>query len=280
MSSSCAAFGCVTMPWQPTLTPAAHLAHASSPSYPPSSRLSGHFTSHPVSDCRSHIHSHHNLDSVAGYGADGCQRNGVERRWDNWHKGWPERANCSKESAMVRLLDQLSAFRLLTFSCCCLLSVSINQPDKADAPLIPDASGYSISLEFNSLSHSPTTSRGIPATTIPFSQKHPRGPKTTRGFDLACACTGPARLGYCTNCTCDAEHSVPCFTSLSPFLTTNRSTPSLLTSWARLRRSLEPRCLRMSTSRDAFLGRTPTTPLAAALDMSQHASSALLPRLT
>ena len=44
----------------------------------------------PVNDSQSHLHSHHSLVSVA---EDGCQRDGVKRRWDDWHRGWPERAN-------------------------------------------------------------------------------------------------------------------------------------------------------------------------------------------
>ena len=103
------------------------------------------------------------MDSVAGDGAEGCQHDGVERRWDAWHKGWPKRANCSKEdSAVVRLLDQLSADRLPTFSRRCLPSVGIDQLDKADALPIPDV--YSITLEFNSLSHLPMVSRDIPSS--------------------------------------------------------------------------------------------------------------------
>ena len=38
----------------------------------------------PVTDSQLHLHSHLSLDSAAD-GDDGCQRDGVERRWDNWH---------------------------------------------------------------------------------------------------------------------------------------------------------------------------------------------------
>src|SRR6266576_405571 len=76
MPRSCTVSGSVTMPWQPTVTPAAPLAHASSPSsYPPSclviSRptLLGVFAQMrgvgiPASYSQSHLHSHHSLDSV------------------------------------------------------------------------------------------------------------------------------------------------------------------------------------------------------------------------
>jgi hypothetical protein len=37
----------------------------------------------PVTGSQFHLHSHFSLDSAAD-GDDGCQRDGVERRWDNW----------------------------------------------------------------------------------------------------------------------------------------------------------------------------------------------------
>ena len=90
---------------------------------------------------QSHLHNRHSLDSVVV--GDGCQCNGVERRWDDWHKGWPERANCSNGSVMVRLPDQHDSFGFQTSSCHCL-SVRIDQLDnlEADAPLNPCAYIY------------------------------------------------------------------------------------------------------------------------------------------
>ena len=80
------------------VTPAALLAPTSSPSsYPPStsSTLPG------IS--QSHLHGHHSLDSVAEIvvaAASATMPNVVR---DDWHRGRPERAIYSKESAMVRL---------------------------------------------------------------------------------------------------------------------------------------------------------------------------------
>ncbi|KAI0272213.1 hypothetical protein BGY98DRAFT_1099870 [Russula aff. rugulosa BPL654] len=67
--------GSITIPWQPTVAPAAPLAHVSSPpSYPPSSSWSPHVhllrsaqmhgVGVPASDSQSHLHSH-SSDSVA-----------------------------------------------------------------------------------------------------------------------------------------------------------------------------------------------------------------------
>jgi hypothetical protein len=82
---------------------------------------------------------------------------------------------------MVRPPDLRSADRLPTFSRHCLLSVSIDQLDKA-----PRSSRRRIYISFpcNASSHSPTASRGIPSPL-----QHPRGSKTTRKFNRAC--TGP-----------------------------------------------------------------------------------------
>ena len=48
---------------------------------------------------------------------------------------------------MVRLPNRCSADKLPTFSCHCLLSVSIDQLDKADAPLIPEAYIYLLGVQ-------------------------------------------------------------------------------------------------------------------------------------
>ena len=48
---------------------------------------------------------------------------------------------------MVRLPNQRSADKFTTFSCDCLLSVSIDQLDKTDAPLIPDAYIYLLGVQ-------------------------------------------------------------------------------------------------------------------------------------
>jgi len=77
---------------------------------------------------------------------------------------------------MVRLSDHSSANRLPIFLLCLLLlSVSIDQVDKADAQLLSRRRTY-ISLAFNASSHSPTTLRDMPSlfTTPSRSKNHPR----------------------------------------------------------------------------------------------------------
>ena len=121
----------------------------------------------PASYSESHLHSHYSLDSGAensGDCGDVCQHGGVERRWDDWHRGRPERE-------MVRLPDQRSADRPPTFSC--LLSVCIYQLDMAEAPLISDVS-WSAILTLQ-------RPRGVYLPPL----QHPRVQKTTRGFNRA-----------------------------------------------------------------------------------------------
>jgi hypothetical protein len=80
------------------MTPAALLTPTSSPSsYPPStsSTLPG------ISQL--HLHGHHRLDSVAEIVATATSATMLNVVRDDWHRGRPERANYSKESAMVRL---------------------------------------------------------------------------------------------------------------------------------------------------------------------------------
>ena len=87
------------------------------------------------------------LGQRRGDGGDGCQRDGVDHCRDDWHRGWPERTNCGNESAMVRLPNQRSADRFTTFSSDCLLSVSIDQLDKTDALLSPEAYIYLLGVQ-------------------------------------------------------------------------------------------------------------------------------------
>jgi hypothetical protein len=91
----------------------------------------------PVSDSQSHLHSHHSLDSVAEMVATANSAT-----MSNFLGMIDTEAGLSVQttgkSAMVRLPDQRSADRRLTFSRHCL-SVSIDPLDKVDAPLIPEA---------------------------------------------------------------------------------------------------------------------------------------------
>jgi hypothetical protein len=80
---------------------------------------------------------------------------------------------------MVRLPHRRSADKLPTVSRYCLLSVSINQLDKADAPLIPTY------ISFRAMPRL-TTSRGIPS-----SLQHHRGPKPPAGLNEPEHALGP-----------------------------------------------------------------------------------------
>jgi hypothetical protein len=126
---------------------------------------------------------------------------------------------------MVRLPDQRSADRLPTFSCHCpllLATVSSRQGRCAAHPRGMHISPW----------------RAVPLITfrrprgvyLPYLQ-HPHGPKATRGFNRARACTGPTRPyyafrnraspGWAMNCTRDAERGLaraPCSPLLPPSL--------------------------------------------------------------
>ena len=81
---------------------------------------------------------------------------------------------------MVHLPNQCSADKFTTFSCDCLLSVSIDQLDKTDAPLIPEAYIYLLGMQcLVSLSD------GLAGYTFPLYntltvQKPPAGSKSVR----------------------------------------------------------------------------------------------------
>jgi hypothetical protein len=149
------------MPWQPTVTPAAPLAHASSPSHI-RPRAPRHHTSRPAQHlcadtCSGRICERLSiipscppqLGQRRGDGDNGCQRDGVKRHWDDQHNGWPERASWSNESSIVRLPDQRPSDSLSIFSRRCILSVSIDRLDnsRADTPLIPKAYTYLLGVQ-------------------------------------------------------------------------------------------------------------------------------------
>ena len=117
-------------------------------------------------------------------GGDGCQRDGVERRWDDWKKAFPELANCSNEKCNGAS-PRLTFFRQAVNIVFLLLAWT------SSTPLIPDA--YIYLPECNSLSLTYTS------YTFPLYN----APKITRGFNRARACTGPAQsyifLLHCLN---------------------------------------------------------------------------------
>ena len=157
MSSSCAMSGSVTMPWQPAVTPAQQ--RLSSPSSYPPTTCSRHAppARRLYVDARSGgtcerlsttLSWPPQLGQRRGNGGDGCQRDGVERHWDDWYRSSLEGAHCSDESAMVRLPNRCSANGLPTFSLHRLLPISIDQLDKADAPLISKTYIYLLGVQY------------------------------------------------------------------------------------------------------------------------------------
>jgi hypothetical protein len=159
MPSSCAVSGSVTKPWQPTATPAAPLAHASSPSYirpQAPGYLTSHTAQHPC-ERLSVAPQPQQLGRRRGDGGDGCQRDGVQCRWENLHRSWPKRANCGNESAMVRPANQRPADKLPTFYFAFFFLL-------ANAPFILEAYIYFLGVQcLVSLS----ASRGLPSLQHP-----------------------------------------------------------------------------------------------------------------
>ena len=102
-----------------TMIPAALLAPTSSPSYPTStsSNLPGISQSLP--------HGHHSSDSVAEIVATVASAMMPNVVGDDWHRGRPERANYSKESAMVRLRINFLPMGCQLFSVVVFLLASI-----------------------------------------------------------------------------------------------------------------------------------------------------------
>jgi hypothetical protein len=102
-----------------TMIQAALLAPTSSPSYPTStsSTLPG------IS--QSHLHGHHSLDSVAEIVVTATSATMPNVVRDDWHRGRPERANYSKESAMVRLCINFLPMGCQLFSVVVFLLASI-----------------------------------------------------------------------------------------------------------------------------------------------------------
>jgi hypothetical protein len=167
---------------------------------------------------------------------------------------------------MVRPPDLRSADRLPTFSRHCLLSVSIDQLDKA-----PRSSRRRIYISFpcNASSHSPTASRGIPSPL-----QHPCVHRPTGPYYAARKRASP---GLATNCACDAEPKLPrasCSPLLTPYHEPLRLHHRALQMLARAAGRFAP-----PTTRDTFLTALAKAALpprvVAALDVSQHASSAL-----
>ena len=139
--------------------------------------------------------SHHSLDSSARDGGDGCQHDGVERRWDEWHKSWPGRAE--RNGASPRSTFYANIFTSLSSLCWYQLA------QQGGRTAHPGCNIRGISLECNFLSPSPTFSRGIsfPSTTPSRSKNRLNRTRACTGLTRALLCCPepePARVGLRT----------------------------------------------------------------------------------
>jgi hypothetical protein len=181
MASSCAVSGIVTMPWQPTVTRAAPLAHASSPSsYLPSSVWSPHVSpcSASLRRCSLWVHLratlNHTFIATTGWTAS--------RRWF-------ARAGISKVVGMISTEAGLSVQIAVKKMLWCVSPINVLPTGCQVFPviifcLLASISSFISTLQMRSSSRrlttyislacnaSPMASRGIP------SLQHPRGPET------------------------------------------------------------------------------------------------------
>src|SRR6267154_216096 len=182
------------MPWQPTVTPAAPLARASSPSPGlPSSAWSPHVPScsasaqmHslgvPASDSQLHLHSHHSLSSVAEMVATA-----VSAMMSDIVGMIGTEVGLSVQTAAMEVQWCVSPINLLPTGCQPLpvivffLLASISSTRQTRRSF---RRRTYISLACNASSHSPTASRSIPSLSItplrsknnPRIQSSPRAP--------------------------------------------------------------------------------------------------------
>ncbi|KAI0274075.1 hypothetical protein BGY98DRAFT_1178660 [Russula aff. rugulosa BPL654] len=158
-----------------------------------------------------------------------CQRDGAERRWDDWHKGWPKRANCSNENVMHRSARQGGC------TSCTAHPGGIHTV-------------YLLGVQFLI-----SLSDGLAGYTDHPSLQHPRRPKPTCGFNRASP-------GWATNCACDADRRQAALLEALSFLLTTNLSNSIFGNVLGARQSLlrAAGCLALPTPRDAFIGRTST----------------------
>jgi hypothetical protein len=107
----------------------------------------------------------------------------VERGWDDWHRGWPDRTNYSNESEMVRP-HQCSMDRLPTFSVTVFFLLA-DRLDKAEVSFIWGRTAYICPLDVKCLV---SLSNGLVVYSFPTT---PRRPKATGGSNRAREFTGP-----------------------------------------------------------------------------------------
>jgi hypothetical protein len=146
MPNSRAVSGSATMPWQPTVAPVAPLARASSPpmitstfrllvtSRPTLLGVSAqmHGVSVPASDPQSHLHSHHSSDGIAEIATMAASGTGMI--------GTGAALSVKTAAIKVQWCVSRSTFCRQAANVSPSFSISIDELDTADGPLIPEAS--------------------------------------------------------------------------------------------------------------------------------------------
>ena len=189
------------------MTPAAPPVHPPSPSsYPPSSTWSSRFplssasllrheVGVPASDSQSYLQSHRSLDNTAEMVVTAMVSNVVRMIGT--------RAGLSVQTAATKVQWCVSRSMFFdkwpTFSHHFLLSISIDQLDKTDAPLIPEA--Y---INILGMQYPVSFFNGLTGYTVPL--QHPRVQKITQGLKPS-PCVHWTSAGRATNSARDAEHS-------------------------------------------------------------------------
>jgi hypothetical protein len=191
MPSSCPVSDSITMPWQLMVTPVAPLAHASSPPHI-RPQAPGHLTSRPArrlcADSRYGCTCERlsiapswppQFGQSRGDGGDGHLREGVERRWDDWHRGGPERAN-----GAMKVQWCVSLINVLPTGC---------QPFPVIGFFLLPPVSPTRQISCSSQRRTYISLARMPRLTL----RRPRGiylpSKTTRGFIQVRACTGHTR---------------------------------------------------------------------------------------
>jgi hypothetical protein len=122
---------------------------------------------------------------------------------------------------MVRLPNRRSADKLPTFPRYCLLSLSIDQLDKADAPLIPEAYIYLLGVQCLVSLSDGLAGYAFPLFNTLAVQKPPAERACTGRTRPYYAARNRASPGRATNCARDAERKPALLAALSFLLTTN-----------------------------------------------------------
>jgi hypothetical protein len=175
MPSSRAVSASVTMPWQPTVAPAAPLAHASSPpSYPPSGSWSTHVPPCSASLRRCivwvYLRATLNRTFIATHSSDSVVETVKMAASGTGIIGTGAGLSVKTTVIKVQWCVSKSTFCQQAANVFLSFSISIDELDKADAPLISEASVHLLGVQY------PVSfSNGFTGYTFPL--QHPRSPK-------------------------------------------------------------------------------------------------------